>query len=86
LAYGLGAHGWRAAAGGAAAANEYAVGVIGRAAEANTAVAKKWFAAQWFSAPVDLFLHYAHWAILLVVLLSVGRVLFRSWKLRWRTR
>jgi RNA polymerase sigma factor (sigma-70 family) len=85
-AYGLAALGWQAAAGVAAAANEYAVGVIAHAADANTAVAKQWFAAQWFSAPVDLFLHNAHWAILLVVLLSVGRVLFRSWQLRRRTR
>jgi hypothetical protein len=85
-AYGLAALGWQAAAGVAAAANEYALGVIARAADANTAVAKQWFAAQWFSAPVDLFLHNAHWAILLVVLLSVGRILLRSWQLRRRTR
>jgi hypothetical protein len=85
-AYGLAALGWQAAAGVAAAAHEYAIGVIARAAEANTAVAKQWFATQWFSAPVDLFLHNAHWAILLIVVLSVGRVLFRYWQLRRRTR
>jgi hypothetical protein len=82
----MAALGWQAAAGGAVAAKDYAVGPIARAAEANTPVAKEWFASQWFSAPVNLFMYNVHWVILLVILVSLGRVLYRSWKLRRLSR
>jgi RNA polymerase sigma factor (sigma-70 family) len=85
-AYGLAALGWQAAAGGAVVAKDYAIGAIARAAEANTPVAKEWFASHWFSAPVNLFMHNVHWVILLVILVSLGRVLYRSWKLRRLSR
>jgi RNA polymerase sigma factor (sigma-70 family) len=80
-AYGLAALGWQAAAGGAVMAREYAVGLVARAAEANTPVAKEWFASQWFSAPVDLFLHNVHWVMLLVLLAWLTWKLCRSLKL-----
>jgi hypothetical protein len=83
-AYGVGALGWRAAAGGAAVANDYAVGVIARAAEANTPVAKEWFTSQWHSVLVELFAYSAHGVILLAILLLPGLILYRSWKGKYR--
>ncbi len=81
-AYGLGALGWRAAAGGAVVANDYAVGVIARAAEANTPLANQWIASRWFSTPVELFAYNLHWVILAVILVWLGRMVHRSWKRR----
>jgi hypothetical protein len=79
-AYGVGALGWRAAAGGAAVANDYAVGAIVRAAEANTPAAKAWFTSQWHSVLVELFVYNSHWVILLAILLLLGRILYASRK------
>ena len=81
-AYGLAALGWQAAGGVVVAAKDYAVGPIARAAEANTQIAKDWFASQWFSAPVNFFVHNVHWVILGIIVVSLGRVLYRSRKLR----
>jgi hypothetical protein len=81
-AFGLGALGWQSAAGGAVVAKDYAVGAIARAAEANTPVAREWFASHWSFAPVVLFVSYLHWVMLLLVLLAVGWVLYRWWKPR----
>jgi hypothetical protein len=79
-AYGLGALGYGAAAGGAVVANDYAVGAIARAAEANTPVAKEWFTSQWHSVLVELFVYSAHGLILLAILFLLGRMLYWSWK------
>lgn len=81
-AFGLGAMGWKAAAGGAVVARDYALGALARAAEANTPAAKEWFFSQWFVAPVEWFLHSAHWLILFIILISLGRLWYRSRQLR----
>jgi len=86
-AYGLGALGWEAAAGGAVVAKDYAVGFIARAAEANTPAAKAWFAAQWHTDLVELFVYCAHGLILLAILILLvllGRMLYRSLKGKYR--
>ncbi len=85
-AFGLGAIGWKAAAGGAVVARDYALGALARAAEANTPAAKEWFFSQWFVAPVGWFLQSAHWLILLVILISLGRLWYRSRQLRRSSR
>ena len=77
-AYGLGAIGWRAAAGGVVAARDYAVGAFASAAEANTTVAHDWFASQWFWAPVELFMHYGHWVLLLIFASLIATAWYRS--------
>lgn len=77
-AYGLGALGWQSAAGGAAAAREYALGSFAQAAEANTPGAQAWFASQWFTAPVDAFLHHAHWLILAIIIMCLGGLWHRA--------
>jgi hypothetical protein len=86
-AYGLGALGYEAAAGGAAVAKDYAVGFIARAAQANTPVAKAWFAAQWHLVLAELFVYAVHGVVLLAILLLqvlLGRILYRSWKRKYR--
>jgi hypothetical protein len=83
---GLAAVGWKSAAGAAVIAKDYAVGVLARAAEANTPVAKEWFLSQWFIEPVRWFVYSAHWVILLIIVISLGRVLSRSRKLRVLSR
>jgi RNA polymerase sigma factor (sigma-70 family) len=85
-AFGLGAIGGEAAAGGAAWARNYAIGAIARAAEANTPAAKAWFAAEWFSAPMQWFAYNLHWLVLAIVLTAVGRLLYRNRKLHRRSR
>jgi hypothetical protein len=81
-AYGLGAIGWRSAFGAAAVARDFAVGVVVRAAEANTPAAKEWFASQWLRAPLDLLAHETHWLVLLVLLMAVVLGAHRSSKRR----
>jgi hypothetical protein len=77
-AYGLGALGYEAAAGGAVVANDYAVGAIARATEANTPVAKEWFTSQWHSVLVEHFVYSVHLVILLVILVWLGRMWYRT--------
>jgi RNA polymerase sigma factor (sigma-70 family) len=81
-AYGLGALGWQSAAGGAVVAKDCAIGAIARAAEANTPVARQWFASHWSFAAFVLYVSILHLVILLVVLLLVGWLLYRWWKSR----
>jgi hypothetical protein len=85
-AFGMGAAGWKAAAGVVAIAHDYAVGVIARAAVANTQAAKAWFASQWSMEIVKLFLHQAHWWILFCAVLALGLVARRAWQLRRLSR
>ena len=82
-AFGPVAVGWKAAAGGVAIARDYAVGGLVRAAEANTAAAAEWFGAQWFTAAVAIFFSkIAVWLIVLSIVIPIGRILYRAWRLR----
>jgi membrane protein implicated in regulation of membrane protease activity len=47
-----------------------------QAAEANTAAATAWFAGQWFTTPVTWYLYSAHWIVLAIVTVVVGRLLY----------
>ena len=75
-AFGMGAVGWQAAAGGAVVARDYAVGGMAQAAEANTAVARAWFAAQWFTRPVAMWAGAVPWLIGLAIVVPLA-LLFR---------
>ncbi len=77
-AYGLAALGWNLAAGGAALARDYAIGLFARAGEANTPAAHAWVASQWSTAPAHAFLYTAHWLILLILLIAWGRMWFQA--------
>jgi zinc protease len=77
-AFGVCALGWQSAVGAAAIARDYALGGYVNAAEANTAAAEAWFAAQWFTGPVQLFAYTAHWIIVAIVLLVLGRLFLRA--------
>jgi RNA polymerase sigma factor (sigma-70 family) len=81
-AFGPVAVAWKAAAGGVAIARDYAVGGLVRAAEANTAAAAEWFGAQWFTAAVAIFFfRIAVWLIFLSILIPIGWILYRAWRL-----
>jgi RNA polymerase sigma factor (sigma-70 family) len=81
-AFGAAAVGWKAAAGGAAIAHDYAIGGLARAAQANTPAAIAWFRAQWFATPVRVFVETLPWLILLSIVLPIGLALRRGWQLR----
>jgi hypothetical protein len=85
-AFGLAAVGWKCAAGAVALARYYAVGVIVRAAAANTPAAKEWLHSQWFMEVVNFFLHQAHWWILFCVVVALGLGARRAWQLRRLSR
>jgi len=63
-AVGCAAGGVRAAAGFAAVARDYALGLATQAAEGGTAAAKAWFKTEWLPEMAGLFAGQAHWWIL----------------------
>jgi zinc protease len=73
---------WKAAAGGVAIAHDYALGGLARAAEANTAIAAAWFKSQWFIVPVAFFFSHVVWVILLSIVVPLGLILHRAWRIR----
>jgi hypothetical protein len=81
-AFGVLAVGWKAAAGAVAIAYGYAIGGVVRAAEANTPAAAQWFQAQWFTAPVAIFVtQVAGWLILACIVVPMGLIAYRAWSL-----
>lgn len=81
-AFGLVALGGKSAIGGVASAQDFAMGPLVWAAEANTPAAQAWFASQWSSIPAAAFLLSAHWIILAIILVAWGRM----WFLRKQSR
>lgn len=81
-AFGLAAIGWEAAAGGAVVARDYALGALASADQVNSPVVVEWFLAQWFVTPVGWFLYSAHWLILAIVILALGRAFYKARKFR----
>ncbi len=75
-AVGCAAAGVKSAAGFAAVAHDYAVGIVASATEANTQIAKDWFLSQWHVDFVDLMFRQAHWWALGIVVLAL---LLRAW-------
>lgn len=83
IAFGAVAVGWKAAAGGTALANDYAVGGLVRAAEANTAAAQAYFASQPVAPLVAFFFQYVIvWLVALCIVVPLTLLARRAWKLR----
>jgi hypothetical protein len=61
---------------------DYAFGVWAQAAEVNTPIAKEWFLSQWLTVAVQWFLYSAHWLILLIIFMALGRAFYnaRQWR------
>lgn len=81
-ALGIVAIGWQGAYGAAAIAQDFALGSAARAREANTPVAVEWFQSQWFVGPARVFGALVPWLVLLAIVVSLGLLARRAWRLR----
>jgi hypothetical protein len=82
VAMGLVAVAWKGAAGVIAIAHDYALGPTAQALDANTAAASEWFARQWFTPPSQLFFLSLPLLVLLAIVVPLGLIARRAWKLR----
>jgi hypothetical protein len=82
VAMGILGVGWKGAAGLIAIAHDYALGPTARALEANNPVARDWFASQWFTVGAQLFFLSLPLLILLAIVVPLGLLARRAWKLR----
>jgi RNA polymerase sigma factor (sigma-70 family) len=82
VAMGILGVGWKGAAGVIAIAHDYALGPTARALEANSPVARDWFASQWFTVGAQLFFLSLPLVILLAIVVPLGLLARRAWKLR----
>jgi RNA polymerase sigma factor (sigma-70 family) len=80
-ALGCAAAGVKCAAGLAALARDYAVGIAANASETGSA-AKEWLAHQWLPDFADVMLHQIHWWILFCVVVALGLRVWRARQLR----
>jgi RNA polymerase sigma factor (sigma-70 family) len=80
-ALGFAAVAWKGAVGAVAIAHDYALGGIVRAAEANSDAARAWLASQWFAGPSALFFVLVTWLVLASIVISLGLMAYRAWRL-----
>ncbi len=83
-AMGIVAVAWKGAAGVIAIAHDFAAGPSARAIEANTVLAREWFASQWFAGAAALFFAGLPLVILLCIVVPLGLLARRAWRLRTR--
>jgi RNA polymerase sigma factor (sigma-70 family) len=76
------AAGWRAACGGMALARDFALGGMARAAEANSAAAREWFAAQWWPGPAWFLLRQGWWVVGLCIVIPLVLMARRAWRMK----
>jgi len=73
---------WQAAVGGMALAHDFALGGMARAAEANSAAARAWFAAQWWPGPAWFVLRQGWWVVVLCIVIPLALMARRAWRMK----
>jgi RNA polymerase sigma factor (sigma-70 family) len=77
-AFGMVAIGGEAAAGMAVVAGRYAWGAVAGAPQVNSPAVREWFESQWFFVPAVVYAATAHWLILLIIVIALLAVWYRS--------